>query len=123
VEKVMNKMVKKNWKDREEKQMLMNDIICGVVTADMTAAAVYSVMQAYNEQASIGWQHFARGRMIIAWGTLINQHIAKQRKVYIQRRVLGDKVDEHKLEIYINYGIKRAKAIHQQRRNQYKDKR
>jgi hypothetical protein len=39
----MNKMVKTNWKDSEEKQMLKNDIIRGVVTADMTATAVYEM--------------------------------------------------------------------------------
>jgi hypothetical protein len=39
----MNKMVQTNWKNSEEKQMLKKDILCGAVTAEMTATAVYEM--------------------------------------------------------------------------------
>jgi hypothetical protein len=37
------------------------------------------VMQVYNTQAEIGWQHFVRGQIIIAWGSIINNHLATQK--------------------------------------------
>jgi hypothetical protein len=37
-------------------------------------------MKVYETQANIGWQHFVRGRMVIEWGNLINNHIATQRQ-------------------------------------------
>jgi hypothetical protein len=37
------------------------------------------VMQVYNTQANIGWQHFVRGRIIIAWGSMISNHLATQK--------------------------------------------
>jgi hypothetical protein len=36
------------------------------------------VMKVYDNQMDIGWQHFARGRMVIEWGTMINDHLATQ---------------------------------------------
>jgi hypothetical protein len=38
------------------------------------------VMEVYISQVNIGWQHFAQGRVIIEWGTLINKFLAKQKK-------------------------------------------
>jgi hypothetical protein len=33
------------------------------------------VLTAYDHQTTLGWQHFARGRMTIEWGNIINQHL------------------------------------------------
>jgi hypothetical protein len=50
------------------------------------------VMQAYNEQANIGWQNFIRGRMTITWGTLINRHVAKQKRYTFNAEHWGTKL-------------------------------
>jgi hypothetical protein len=38
------------------------------------------VMQVYNDQANKGWKNVIRGKMFIAWGTLINKHLSNQKK-------------------------------------------
>jgi hypothetical protein len=38
------------------------------------------VIKVYNNQESIGWKHFVRGRLDIEWGNLINKHLARQTK-------------------------------------------
>jgi hypothetical protein len=35
------------------------------------------IIKVYNNQESIGWQHFVRGRLDIEWGNLINKHLAR----------------------------------------------
>jgi hypothetical protein len=50
------------------------------------------VMQIYNEQANIGWQHFAQGRIIIEWGNFINKHLATQKKYTFNAEQWGTKL-------------------------------
>jgi hypothetical protein len=47
-------------------------------------------MKVYDNQTNIGWQHFVRGRMVIDWGRLINDHLSKQQQ-YFQSKTLGIK--------------------------------
>jgi hypothetical protein len=35
-------------------------------------------MKAYELQTTLGWNHFAKGRMVIEWGNIINDHSAKR---------------------------------------------
>jgi hypothetical protein len=43
-------------------------------------STMLDVMLVYNEQANLGWNHFIRGRMLIQWGTIINNHLEKKSK-------------------------------------------
>jgi hypothetical protein len=50
------------------------------------------VMKAYNNQETIGWQHYVRGRMTIEWGNLINKHLAMQKKYKFNAEQWGMKL-------------------------------
>jgi hypothetical protein len=50
------------------------------------------VMQIYYNQSNIGWQHFVRGRMIIDWGRLVNQHWATQKQYKFNAEHWGAKI-------------------------------
>jgi hypothetical protein len=46
------------------------------------------VMQVYNDQANIGWQHFVCGKMLIKGGTLINKHLSNQKKYMFNAKLM-----------------------------------
>jgi hypothetical protein len=50
------------------------------------------VMKVYDNQTNIGWNHFVRGRMVIKWGSLINDYLSKQRRYNFNAEHWGSKL-------------------------------
>jgi hypothetical protein len=74
------------------------------------------VMKVYDNQTDIGWQHFARGRMVIEWGTMINNHLATQRRYNFNAELGVQSYYPSTGNTYSNYGsfkTKRCMVKHQ----------
>jgi hypothetical protein len=50
------------------------------------------VMRVYANQTELGWQHFVRGRLVIKWGNMINDHISTQQRYTFNAEHWGSKL-------------------------------
>jgi hypothetical protein len=69
-------------------------------------------MRVYDNQTEIGWQHFIRGRMLIEWGNMINDHLSTQRRYNFNAEHWGSKVLAINWKFILELWDLRNKEVH-----------
>jgi hypothetical protein len=57
-----------------------------------TSTTNKAIMKSYELQSTLGWNRFARGRMVIEWGHLIHEHLSKRRDYFFNSEHWGAKL-------------------------------
>jgi hypothetical protein len=70
------------------------------------------VMKVYEIQSNLGWQHFVRGKVVIEWGNLINDHIATQRRYLFNAEHWGTKLLSINWKYILELWELRNKEVH-----------